>query len=161
MRGRTGLRVALKVVLVLAALRALGAVVARRGNRGDAGADDFELAAVFDGAERVSHAASLRRGRVLACFGGVQLDLREATLDPAGADLHVRACLGGVQVIVPEDWDVAVVSKARAGGVSIQVSDPARLAPGAPSLRVEAEAWLGGVQVTTEDDDEDEPDADR
>lgn len=143
------LRVVLRIALVMAALRAVGVILARRGNTGDAESDEFSIAAIFDGVERVSRATSLRQGRVLACFGGVELDLREATLDPGGAELHLRACMGGIEVVVPEEWRVVVVAESKAGGIDARVTPETELAEDAPSLRVQAFAALGGVQVTT------------
>ena len=158
MPGRVVLRVLLRVALVMAALRAVGVLLSRRGNVGDADSDEFSISTIFGGVERVSRAASLRRGRVLACCGGVELDLREAKLDPGGAELALRACLGGIQVLVPEEWRVVVVGNAKAGGIDVRVTPETELAEDAPSLRIQAAAALGGVQVTTglEDDDEGE-----
>lgn len=153
MRGRALLRALLGAVLVLGVLRAVGAVASRRGTVGDEESDVFSIAAVFDGATRTSRATALRRGRVLAACGGVQLDLREASLDPDGAELLLHAYFGGIQVVVPEGWRVELTADATAGGVDARVTDETMLAAGAPSLRVGARAVLGGVQVTTEADD--------
>ncbi len=136
-----------------AALRVAGHLVSRKHNIGDDASDEFSLAAVFGGAARASRAPSLRRGDVLACCGGVQLDLREATLDPAGADLRLRAYLGGIQVVVPEGWRVAVEADAKAGGIDTNVTPEDDLAEDAPVLRVQAFATMGGVQVTIDDDE--------
>lgn len=153
------LRVVLRIALVIAALRGVAVILARRGNVGDAESDEFSIAAIFGGVERVSRARSLRNGRILACFGGVELDLREATLDPGGADLVLRACLGGVEVLVPEEWRVLVAAESRAGGVDVRVTPEPELAEDAPSLRVTAFAALGGVQVTTGRADENDVDS--
>ncbi len=153
MPGRALFRVVLRVALVMAALRAVGAIVSRRSNVGDAESDEFSIAAIFGGVERASRAASLRQGRALTCCGGVQLDLRGATLAPGGAELLLGAYLGGVQVLVPAEWRVVVTSQAKAGGVDTHVTPEADLAEDAPSLHVVARAVLGGVQVTTELED--------
>ena len=156
MPGRAVLRVVLRVALVMAALRAIGVIVSRRGNAGDAESDEFSIATVFGGVERVSRATSLRHGRVFVCLGGVELDLREATLDPGGAELRLRACLGGVEVLVSPAWRVVFEGKAIAGGADARVTPESELADDAPALHVRALAVLGGVEVTTESDDEDE-----
>jgi predicted membrane protein len=156
MPGRVVLRVLLRVTLVLAALGAIGAAVSRRRNVGGAESDEFSIAAIFGGVERVSRATALREGVVLACCGGVQLDLRKAAMAPGGADLFLQACLGGIQVVVPEEWRVVVESDAKAGGVDVRVTPEVELVADAPSLRVEARALLGGIQVTTEPDDDDD-----
>jgi len=156
MSQRTLLRAAFRLVLIVAALRALAAIVSRRGNAGDAESDEFSIATFMGGMERVSRATSLRHGRVLACLGGVEIDLREATLAPGGAELVLRACLGGVEVIVSPEWRVVFEGKALAGGVDARVTPESEFAADAPTLRVRALAVLGGVEVINEPDDEDE-----
>jgi predicted membrane protein len=148
------LRVVLRIALVLAALRAIGAVVARRGNVGDDESNEFSIAAIFGGASRASRATALQSGEVLAVCGGVELDLREAILDPAGADLVVRACMGGVEIAVPATWRVTVEGTPRAGGIEVAVTPDSDLPADAPLLRISATAVLGGIEVTTglEDD---------
>ncbi len=147
------LRLVLRVTLVLAALRAVGALVERAGTEGDATSDEFSVAVVFGGAQRVSRAASLREGSVTATLGGFQLDLREATLSPLGARLVLRSRLAGVQVLVPDEWRVVVEEHAMAGGIEARVSSDAELEADAPTLQIEAFATLGGIQVVTVDDE--------
>jgi hypothetical protein len=130
----------------------VGQLLARRYTEGDAGSNDFSLAAIFGGAERTSTATALRRGRCLVVCGGVQLDLRDATLDPDGAELVVETTFGGVQVLVPATWRVTSEVEPRAGGVDVSVTSVDELPDDAPSLTVRGMARMGGVQITTEDD---------
>ena len=139
-----------KVVVVLAALGAVGQLLARRKSFGDETADEFAIANYLGGVERACTAASLRRGAVSVVLGGVELDLREATLDPSGADLELSATLGGVNVTVPSDWRVVVDDRATLGGVEALVTDPEELPDDAPLLRVVARARLGGVSIITD-----------
>ena len=122
----------------------------RRLTEGDAESNEFAVAAIIGGVDRTSTASALRSGRVVAAVGGVNLDLRQATLDPAGADLRVEAYAGGVQVSVPNTWRVPVRSDAAMGGVEASVPEPADLPEDAPTLRIEAMARFGGVMVTAE-----------
>ena len=156
MIGRT-LRATGKFLLFGTLLWGVGQLLARRYTEGDAAADEFSLAAILGGAERTCTADALRRGRCLAVCGGVQLDLREAELDPAGAELLVQATMGGVQVIVPGAWRVTVDADAKAGGVDTHVTAPGDLPDDAPALTVRVVARMGGVQVTTEDDGDRHP----
>ena len=50
-------------------------------------------------------------------IGGGEIDLRGATLDPAGARLTVQVLLGGGQLIVPDDWHVDLQVTSILGGV--------------------------------------------
>ena len=141
--------VVVKVIAVLAGLWAVGQVLARRKTVGDETSDEFAIAAYVGGVERACKATSLRRGSVSVVLGGVDLDLREATLDPGGADLDLSASLGGVNVTVPSEWRVVVVDRATLGGVEALVTDPEELPDDAPLLRVEAGARLGGIAIMT------------
>ena len=139
-----------KVIVVLAGVWAVGQVLARRRTVGDETSDEFAIAVYVGGVQRVCKATSLRRGSVSVVLGGVELDLREATLDPSGADLELSATLGGVNVTVPSDWRVVVDDRARLGGVEALVTDPEELPDEAPLLRVVAYARLGGVSIVTD-----------
>ena len=139
-----------KVVVVLVALGAAGQLLARRKTFGDETADEFAIATYLGGVERTCKAGALRRGSVSVVLGGAELDLREATLDPSGADLELSATLGGVNVTVPSDWRVVVDDRARLGGVEALVTDPEELPDEAPLLRVVAYARLGGVSIVTD-----------
>jgi len=139
-----------KVIVVLAGLWAVGQVLARRRTVGDDTSDEFAIAVYVGGVQRACKATSLRRGSVSVVLGGVDLDLREATLDASGADLDLSATLGGVNVTVPSDWKVVVDDRATLGGVEALVTDPEELPGGAPLLRVEAGARLGGVAIMTD-----------
>lgn len=83
-------------------------------------------------------------------MGGVELDLRGARLDPAGATIDVNATMGGAQIIVPDDWLVRVDTSGFAGGAETKVTDPADLPAAAPKLRVHVTARLGGTQVVSD-----------
>ena len=144
-------RLGLKVGAVLVGLWAVGQVLARRRTVGDEASDEFELAAYFGGAQRRSTATSLRRGVVRVCCGGVDLDLREAALDPSGATLELSATWGGVNVVVPPGWRVLVEDRSSLGGVDVRVPSPEELPDDAPELRVDVTARMGGVAIKAAD----------
>jgi hypothetical protein len=151
MRARTAFKgAAAGAVLTGMAVWVARSILVRRLTEGDSESNEFSVAAIIGGVDRVSTASSLRRGRVVAAVGGVNLDLREATLDPAGADLRVEAYVGGVQVTVPNTWRVPVEWKAVMGGVEANVPEPDGLPEDAPTLRIDAVARVGGLMVTAE-----------
>jgi hypothetical protein len=135
------------VVIALGALWAIGQALARRRTVGDESSDEFELASYVGGASRTSTATSLRRGVVRVFCGGVDLDLRSAVLDPAGAALDLSATWGGVNVTVPRDWRVLVEDRSKLGGVDVGVTPPDELPDDAPLLRVTVAARLGGAAI--------------
>jgi Cell wall-active antibiotics response LiaF, C-terminal len=136
-----------KLALFLTALWGVGRIVSQRLSYGGPDADEFSIATICGGVDRTSTAPSLRRGEVLAYMGGVDLDLTEATLDPDGAALELRACMGGVNVTVPDTWRVTVEAEQTAGGVETQLAPVDELPDDAPSLGISARVLMGGVMV--------------
>lgn len=114
-------------------------------SRGDAESDEVALVAVFDGVELRSEAKEFHGGSMLAWYGGVDADLREATL-ATDARLSVTALFGGIQLIVPPEWRIEPEIRAVAGGYDVSGTDPDD--PDAPVLRLEGRALCGGIAVS-------------
>ena len=128
-----------------AGLIAAAALVRRAlPSRGDEESDEVALMAILNGVELKSRAQSFRGGSMLAWFGGVAVDLREAQLAPE-AHLSVSAIFGGIAIRVPPGWRVESNVRAFAGGVEISVPEPED--PNAPTLRIEGMAGFGGVAI--------------
>jgi hypothetical protein len=123
------------------------AAVAKRvlTSRGDAESDELALVAIYDGIELTSHARAFRGGSMLAWYGGINADLREAELAPE-AHLSVGALFGGLALRVPSNWRVESNLRAIAGGVDVGGSDPED--PDAPLLVIDGLALCGGVAVS-------------
>jgi hypothetical protein len=119
-------------------------------SQGDEESDEVALNAILGGIEFRSRAAAFRGGSMLAWFGGVAADLREATLAP-DAHLTVTALLGGIAVRVPPGWRVESNVRTFGGGVAIETPDPE--GSDAPRLVVDGLTFLGGVAVGTRADD--------
>jgi hypothetical protein len=125
---------------------ATAAAVVRRAvpSRGDEDSDELSLVAVFDGIDLKSRAKTFKGGSMLAWFGGIAVDLREAELAP-GARLSVHTLLGGIAIKTPPSWRVESNVKALAGGVDART--PAKDDRDAPVLTLEGMALLGGIAV--------------
>jgi hypothetical protein len=119
-------------------------------SRGDAESDEVALAAIFGGVELESRAQAFRGGSMLAWYGGVAVDLRQAKLAP-DARLTIGALFGGIDVRVPVGWRIVSTAQAFAGGVSDEVPKPDD--PEAPTLTVESRAAFGGVSIRAADND--------
>lgn len=109
--------------------------------------DEFKVAGFLGGRAVVSRAKSLRRATVQAIVGGIDLDLRGATLASAGAHLSLKVTAGGIRVSVPPTWKVYVAEEVMGGAVEVDVPDPNELADDAPTLTVEAVARSGGIVI--------------
>jgi hypothetical protein len=130
----------------------VGAFVARSMKeriirRDDPKADEVRLVAIMEPIRFQSRAKSFRGGTVDCWYGGGLIDLRGATLDPAGATLRVRAIFGGAHVAVPESWDVTtrVVGIGGVGG-----RPPGPRPADAPRLTIQGIVLFGGFGVSSE-----------
>jgi hypothetical protein len=134
-----------------------GAIAARAAKQrivkvDDPEADEIRLAAIFEPMSFRSTASSFRGGSVDCWYGGGVIDLRGATLDPAGARLQVRAIAGGAQILIPETWGITT-KIVGIGGIGDGRPRVDR-APDAPHLLIEGFVLFGGFGVTSEISDE-------
>jgi hypothetical protein len=113
-------------------------------SRGDEDSDQVSLVAVFDGIDLRSRAKAFKGGSMLAWFGGIAFDLRDAELAP-GARLTVRTLFGGIAIKTPPTWRVESNVKALAGGVD--APPPTQDDREAPVLTLEGMALFGGIAV--------------
>jgi predicted membrane protein len=114
------------------------------GSRTEAG-DRVNSFNVFSGSELASHSKQFQGGSISAIFGGAEVDLRDAT--PAhDAQLDVFTAFGGVEVKVPEGWQVDVKGLPLFGGIeNVTVKDT--VAADAPRLSVSATVLFGGLEI--------------
>ena len=87
-----------------------------------------------------------------AVFGAATLDLREAQIDEE-ATVDCFALFGGVEVLMPKRWRLALSGTPIFGGVEDKTSQDDPLPAEAPVLLVNAVAMLGGVAVANEPGD--------
>jgi hypothetical protein len=105
--------------------------------------------AIFGGFERKGAWTVPRRLRVIAAFGGAELDFREAELAPGVTELKITAAFGGVHLIVPPGLAVDCDASAIFGGFEEIHRAPRRLDPERPVLRITGFAMFGGVSIET------------
>ena len=117
----------------------------------DSASNEPTAASVFAGERFVSSASRLRAARVITWFGGHDVDLRGATLDPAGARLDVQTIYGGTQIVVPDGWRVRSSVLSIIGGTQVDIEDE-QLPEDAPLLELRGFTLFGGVRVTTSPD---------
>lgn len=115
----------------------------------DPASEDFALATYVNGKQYASQARKLHSGTSVTMFGGTDIDLTAAELDPAGATLRLKTRFGGVKVLVPDTWRVEVTGEAKSGENDVRVADPATLTEDAPRLSVMADTQFGGLLITT------------
>jgi len=113
-------------------------------SRGDEESDELALVAIRDGIDLKSRAKAFRGGSMMAWFGGISVDFREAQLAPE-ARLSVHTLFGGIALDVPPEWRVESTAKAINGGVDVR--SPAGDDPDAPVLLLDGLAVFGGIAV--------------
>jgi predicted membrane protein len=113
--------------------------------RGVDPANRVDMLAVLGGAKTVSYARDFRGGNATATLGGCEIDLRRASIaEGETAVLDTFAFWGGIEIKVPEDWQVLDRGNAFMGGFV----NSTRPAPGASKrLVVTGLAIMGGVEV--------------
>lgn len=110
----------------------------------DSGAD--QMIAIFGGATRKGRWRMPKRANAVALFGGVDLDLTEATFE--GTDIEITGfwCFGGMEIKAPAGIEVRDRTAGIFGGTEIKgLGDPV---PGAPVITIKGVSLFGGVSVT-------------
>jgi hypothetical protein len=103
--------------------------------------------AIFGGIDRQGTWTVPRRMRIVAVFGGANLDLREARFPPGVVDLDITAVMGGINIVVPPGLAVQMHGSAIMGGFADINRAPGNPDPEAPLLRVRGLTVMGGVNV--------------
>ena len=109
--------------------------------------DRDTLYAIFGGIDRRGTWTVPRRMKIVAVFGGANLDLREARFPPGVVELDVTAVMGGINIVVPPGLAVQMHGSAIMGGFADINRAPANPDPDTPLLRVRGLTMMGGVNV--------------
>jgi len=104
----------------------------------------IDTLSLLSGSKTVSNSADFRGGQTLAIMGACEIDLRRATIAQGEAVLDVFAFWGGIEVRVPEEWEVVNRVNAFLGGSD----NKTMVAPAAKQrLVVTGTVIMGGVEV--------------
>lgn len=106
--------------------------------------------AIFGGCERRISSKNFQGGKATAVFGGVELDFRDADIDTENSEavLEINCVLGGVEIRVPENWQVHSRSVPVLGGyedTSRQAVNPTGSKP--KTLVITGMVVLGGIEI--------------
>jgi hypothetical protein len=111
---------------------------------GDERSDHFQIVCLMQGRHWRSEAPNLQSGTIVTVAGGVEVDLRGATLAAEGAHLRLTTLMGGIDVRIPDDWHVRLDGKAFMGANDLIGSGGPH---GEPLLIVDCMAVMGGIQI--------------
>ncbi len=115
-------------------------------NESTIGNDFIHSNAVFGGAEHTITSQNFRGGETMALFGGVELDLRGAKISPDGCKIHATALFGGVEIIVPTDWNVILTGTPIFGGIESKSRNTADSKTG-KDIYIHCTVAFGGVEI--------------
>jgi hypothetical protein len=90
------------------------------------------------------------RVRAIAVMGGVELDLREATLTAKVTEIHATAVMGGIEITVSPGTRVEADGFAFMGAFEDHLAQTAPADLSAPLVRLHGFAFMGAVEVKVE-----------
>jgi hypothetical protein len=107
--------------------------------------DSFRLFALMGGVTRGTNARDFRGGEATATMGGCEIDLRKAGIAADPAVIDTFALWGGIEIYVPDDWEVVNRGFAVMGGFEDKTKRPVE-----PKGRlvVTGFALMGGVEIS-------------
>lgn len=106
--------------------------------------DNFSL---FSAIKSRNISKNFRGGSLVALFGGIDMDLKDAHLLNEGARIDVTVAFGGVNVIVPPEWKVVVKGVPIFGGWSNRTKGKDYVNPEAQVLTLHCFVAFGGIDV--------------
>jgi predicted membrane protein len=80
--------------------------------------------AVMGGYKRTNNSQDFHGGELTAVMGGIELDLRSASIKQNEAILDIFAFWGGVKIRIPEDWSVVLEAVPVLGGFEDKTLPP-------------------------------------
>lgn len=113
-----------------------------------ADSDRVNAFAILGGVDRRISSKQFRGGEVTAIMGGIDLDLREAQLSEGMHELRVSTIMGGIEIKVPENWNVTVTGTPILGGIEDRTRKSVGTVPTAGNLKINCFALMGGIEVS-------------
>jgi predicted membrane protein len=131
-------------------LVAIGASIAwqalERGHDPSTSARDLVTGFAFmSGVVRSCNSQSFRGGDLTAIMGGCEIDLRQASITADGAAINALAFWGGVEIKIPEDWNVQSSVIPLLGGFEDKTRPPREAST--KTLFLKGFAIMGGIEV--------------
>lgn len=103
--------------------------------------------AIFSAFKHRHPHSSFKGGELTALFGGVELDLRDATMAESYSRLDCFIMFGGGEIRVPDGWDVRVKVTAMFGGVNNKSIPLPRDSECRPILDITGMVLFGGIEI--------------
>ena len=133
------------ILLVIAGISLILKPFRKRGANLAEDTGVFEATAILGGTSRRLSAADFQGGDAVAIMGGCEIDLRDCGSEGGPAEIDTFTFWGGIEIRVPEDWEVQVKGVAILGGFG----DETRTieGDGHKVLVITGVSIMGGVEV--------------
>jgi predicted membrane protein len=99
--------------------------------------------AIFGVRKEKVTARNFAGGRIIAFMGGCELDLTKADMEQGPAEIEIIVVWGGIEIKVPEGWEVIGNTVPIMGGAEIKTKG----APGGRRLIVNGVAIMAGIEI--------------
>jgi predicted membrane protein len=132
------------IAVVVIGLHLIWASLARR-RAAASDVSQLDECVVFGGREARYSATDFRGGRATAIFGGCDIDLSRADLAGGEAVLDARALFGGVEIRVPEGWQIVLRGVPILGAFEDKTRPSAE--PADKRLIINGYALFGAVEI--------------
>jgi predicted membrane protein len=109
--------------------------------------DRVNLFTLWGGVEKKINSSQFSGGEATALMGGIKLNLSEAGLSSGNNELKVTALMGGVEIIVPEGWNVLVSGSPILGGIEDKTKKTGAASATSGTLRLSSFVLMGGIEV--------------
>lgn len=109
--------------------------------------DETRINAIFSGSKMRIDSDHYTGGNIECIFGGVNIDLRNAKLSSEGAVLDASCIFGGVELRVPEHWNVEIKGTPIFGGIDYKGFNPETVDDSTPKLKINCFVIFGGIDI--------------
>jgi len=134
------------IFLVILGLSLIAKPFRRRQISIDDAGGVFDVTAILGGVTRRISTEDFQGGDAMAFLGGCEIDLRDSSSEGDPAEIHAIAFWGGVEIRVPQDWEVQVRGTAILGAFE----DKTRTVEGdgRKVLIISGLAMMGSVEIS-------------
>ena len=102
---------------------------------------------IFGGNEKVMEEANFKGGTIQNIFGGTELDMRDCEMEGDSAEIDLVCVFGGLELRVPDHWDVVVKVTPVFGGFSNKRSVRVREGMTKKTLFITGVVVFGGGEI--------------
>lgn len=134
------------VFVILVGLVILKGAIFRGSPKGQPSTDYVNMSMVLGGGDFKFSTKNFKGGKIDAIMGGGTIDLRKAEIQEDEVVLDAFALWGGIEIRVPEHWQVTVHGTPLLGGIDNKVAHVPAEGP-SKKLTIKATAIMGGVEI--------------